>query len=70
MDVLIEMAITRIHVIAAMASIVVTATATTAASFPNVAVYATFLSPSEQMGSDTTPDATTTLPETAGAGQQ
>src|SRR5918993_3509047 len=44
------------------------ATAMTAATFPNVAVFATpLLAPG---GDDTTTDTTTTSPETAGAGQQ
>jgi hypothetical protein len=44
------------------------ATSMTAATFPNVAVFATpLLAPG---GDDTTTDTTTTSPETAGAGQQ
>src|SRR5215204_7013414 len=46
-------------------------TATAAATFPNIAVFATFLSPSEQAGNDTSTEATTTTtpqPPTAGGG--
>ena len=45
-------------------------TATTAATFLNIAVFATFLSPSEQVGNDTSTEATTTTPQppTAGGG--
>jgi hypothetical protein len=66
------MSISKVFITTGIAVIVIAiATATTAATFPNVAVFATFNGTSEQMGNDTTTDATTTVPpETAGAGQQ
>jgi hypothetical protein len=63
------MVITKSYVKAIIAAIVVIATATTAATFPNVAVFATFLGTPEQVGNDTTTDATTTPPPPP-AGQQ
>ena len=61
------MTVTRIYVIAVITAIVIAiATATTAATFPNVAVFATpLLAPG---GNDTTTDTTTTPPGTAGGG--
>ena len=64
------MTVTRIYVIAVITAIVIAiATATTAATFPNVAVFATLMSasPPEQVGNDTTTETTTTTPP---AGQQ
>jgi hypothetical protein len=72
---LFEMSVSKVFITTAItAMLIAIATATTAATFPNVAVFATFLGTSEQVGNDTTTDATTTTtaapPETAGAGQQ
>jgi hypothetical protein len=68
------MTVTRIYVIAVITAMVIAiATATTAATFPNVAVFATLMSasPPEQVGNDTTTDATTTTTTTPPpAGQQ
>src|SRR5215213_468482 len=52
-----------------IAILIAITTATGAATFPNIAVFATFLSPSEQAGNDTSTEATTTpQPPTAGGG--
>src|SRR5919106_3821581 len=64
------MTVTRIYVIAVITAIVIAiATATTAATFPNVAVFATLMSasPPEQVGNDTKTKTKTTTPP---AGQQ
>jgi hypothetical protein len=66
---LFEMSISKVFITTGITAIVIAiATATTASTFPNVAVFATpLLAPG---GDDTTTDTTTTPPETAGAGQQ
>jgi hypothetical protein len=67
---LFEMSISKVFITTGITAIVIAiATATTASTFPNVAVFATpLLAPG---GDDTTTDTTTTTPpETAGAGQQ
>ncbi len=62
------MSISKVFITTAITTMLI-ATATTASTFPNVAVFATpLLAPG---GDDTTTDTTTTTPpETAGAGQQ
>src|SRR5918994_7257632 len=66
---LFEMNIGKVLITTAITTMLIAiATAMTAATFPNVAVFATpLLAPG---GDDTTADTTTTSPETAGAGQQ
>src|ERR687898_1761319 len=66
---LFEMNIGKVLITTAITTMLIAiATAMTAATFPNVAVFATpLLAPG---GDDTTTDTTTTSPETAGAGQQ
>src|ERR671911_692995 len=63
------MSIGKVFITTAITTMLIAiATAMTAATFPNVAVFATpLLAPG---GDDTTTDTTTTSPETAGAGQQ
>jgi hypothetical protein len=65
------MSISKVYITTTITAIVIAiATATTVSTFPNVAVFATFIGTSEQMGNDTaTTDATTTAPP-EGAGQQ
>ena len=64
------MSISKVFITTGITAIVIAiATAMTASTFPNVAVFATFLSPSEQVGNDTTTDATAP-PEGAGQQQQ
>jgi hypothetical protein len=64
------MSISKVFITTGITAIVIAiTTATTASTFPNVAVFATFLSPSEQMGNDTTTTDTTTE-QPAGAAEQ
>jgi hypothetical protein len=61
------MSLSKLFITTAITTMLI-ATATTASTFPNVAVFATpLLAPG---GDDTTTDTTTAPPETAGAGQQ
>jgi hypothetical protein len=69
---LFKMSVSKVFITTGITAILIAiTTATTAATFPNIAVFATFLSPSEQVGNDTSTEATTTTtpqPPTAGGG--
>src|SRR5215212_4821632 len=68
---LLKMNISKVFIATAITSILIAITiATTAATFPNIAVFATFFAPPEQVGNDTSTEATTTTPQppTAGGG--
>jgi hypothetical protein len=71
---LFKMSVSKVFITTGITAILIAiATATTAATFPNIAVFATFLSPSEQVGNDTSTEATTTTtpqPPTAGGAAQ
>ena len=65
------MSVSKVFITTGITAILIAiTTATAAATFPNIAVFATFLSPSEQVGNDTSTEATTTTPQppTAGGG--
>jgi hypothetical protein len=66
------MSVSKVFITTGITAILIAiTTATAAATFPNIAVFATFLSPSEQVGNDTSTEATTTTtpqPPTAGGG--
>src|SRR5215213_4343114 len=64
------MSVSKVFITTGITAILIAiTTATAAATFPNIAVFATFLSPSEQVGNDTSTEATTTSqPPTAGGG--
>src|SRR5215203_4894387 len=64
------MSVSKVFITTGITAILIAiTTATAAATFPNIAVFATFLSPSEQVGNDTSTEATTTpQPPTAGGG--
>jgi hypothetical protein len=68
------MSVSKVFITTGITAILIAiTTATTAATFPNIAVFATFLSPSEQVGNDTSTEATTTTtpqPPTAGGAAQ
>jgi hypothetical protein len=69
---LFKMSVSKVFITTGITAILIAiTTATAAATFPNIAVFATFLSPSEQVGNDTSTEATTTTtpqPPTAGGG--
>jgi hypothetical protein len=71
---LFKMSVSKVFITTGITAILIAiTTATTAATFPNIAVFATFLSPSEQVGNDTSTEATTTTtpqPPTAGGAAQ
>jgi hypothetical protein len=65
------MSVSKVFITTGITAILIAiTTATAAATFPNIAVFATFLGPSEQVGNDTSTEATTTTPQppTAGGG--
>jgi hypothetical protein len=66
------MSVSKVFITTGITAILIAiTTATAAATFPNIAVFGTFLSPSEQVGNDTSTEATTTTtpqPPTAGGG--
>src|SRR5215204_3741941 len=66
------MSVSKVFITTGITAILIAiTTATGAATFPNIAVFATFLSPSEQAGNDTSTEATATTtpqPPTAGGG--
>ena len=65
---LLKMSISKVFIATGITAILIAIIiATTAATFPNIAVFATFFAPSEQVGNDTSTEATTTpQPPTAG----
>jgi hypothetical protein len=67
------MSVSKVFITTGITAILIAiTTATAAATFPNISVFATFLSPSEQVGNDTSTEAATTTttpqPPTAGGG--
>jgi hypothetical protein len=68
---LFKMSVSKAFITTGITAILIAITiATTAATFPNIAVFATFFAPPEQVGNDTSTEATTTTPQppTAGGG--
>jgi hypothetical protein len=71
---LFKMSVSKVFITTGISAILIAiTTATAAATFPNISVFATFLSPSEQVGNDTSTEAATTTtttpqPPTAGGG--
>ena len=66
---LFKMSVSKVFITTGITAILIAITiATTAATFPNIAVFATFFAPPEQVGNDTSTEATTTTPQPPIAG--